>query len=183
MRRKNTFLVMILFIAVLLLGVGYAVTTLDLNISGTATVTESGSSFSVKFTSANADTSLYDDNNNVIASSTASVDSDDNTKATMAVTLTNVGNSQEVEFKITNASQAGVSAVIAADNVKIYKKGTTEEFTSEYFKVTHDLKDTELASGDFVTFNVKVELEKAVVGSDVTESFDVVLEGISAKQS
>lgn len=182
MKKKNVFLSVALLIAVLLLGVGYAVTTTSLKVEGSATVTESGTGLNVKFTNVTADTTLYDDNNNVLASSTANIDANDSTKAVMSVTLTNVKNAQEVTFEVTNASQTGINALIKKDNVKIYKHGTTETFSSNYFSVTHNVSDIELASGNKTTFIIKVELIKAVIGADVEESFDVVLDGITAVQ-
>lgn len=182
MKKKSVFLVVALLIAVLLLGVGYAVTTTSLKVEGSATVTESGSGLNVKFTGATADTVLYDDNNNILASSIASIDANDSTKAVMSVTLTNVKDAQEITFEVTNASQTGINVLIKKENVKIYKHGTTESFSSSYFSVTHNVSDIELNAGDKTTFIVKVELIKAVIGDDVEESFDIVLDGISAVQ-
>lgn len=181
MKKKNTFLGVALLIAVLVLGIGYALTTGPLTIEGTATANQSATSFNVKFTNATADEEITDSESNVLASSSAQVTSD--SVATMTVDLTNVGDSQTVTFEVTNDSQAGLKAVIDPANVKIYKHGTTEDFSSEYFTVTQSITDSvEIASQDKTTFTVTVELKKAVIGDAVTEKFDVVLSDITAEE-
>ena len=188
-KKKNTLLAVGLLVAVISLGIGYAISTQTLKVEGTATAQESGTSFNVKFTGAQADTELKDtDGVTVLASSSASVTANEKV-ATMNVTLTNVGNSQTVTFTVTNASQAGLAAKILKDNVKIYEKGTTNEYSSEYFDVaTNIANDITIASGtnNTATFTVTVTLKKAYVGTDdsteITEEFDVVLEGVTAVQ-
>lgn len=188
-KKKNTLLAVGLLVAVIGLGIGYAISTQTLKVEGTATAKESGTSFNVKFTNAVAGTEVKDtDTTTTLASSTASVTSDK--VAEVSVDLTNVGNSQTITFTVQNASQAGLSAKISKDNVKIYKKGTNETFSSEYFDITtninNDITISSASGSNTATFTVTVTLKKAFVGSgsttEKTETFDVVLEGIEAVQ-
>jgi len=188
-KKKNMLLAVGLLIAVIGLGIGYAISTQSLKVEGTATAQESGSSFNVKFTDAQPDEDIVDetDGATVLAESTAEVSSDQ--VATMTAALTNVGNSQTATFTVTNASQAGLSALISKANVKIYKHGTTETFTSEYFEVTTNINSNitiPSVTNNTATFDVTVTLIKAFVGDEDTtshsETFDVVLEGITAVQ-
>lgn len=184
MERKNI-TILLLLIGVLGLAIGYALTTTELKIEGTATAKENASSFDVNFTNAQADLTQVTGKKESSASITQ------NTKiANMVVTLTEVGDSQTCTFTISNDSQAGIGAKITATNVKIYAHGTTTSYDSEYFAVT-----TNISSGiniPSITNNtrditVTVTLKKAYVGETIqdvqtSESFDIVLESISSYQ-
>ncbi|MBQ7105189.1 MAG: hypothetical protein IJN90_04960 [Bacilli bacterium] len=178
MKKKNSFLVVALLIAVLMLGVGYALTTLDLNVTGTATAKDAASSFDVEFTDATAGTATS------TASSTATIG--DGETATMSATLTNVGESQTVTFTVKNNSQKGLAAKLTAANVKVYASDGTTPYASSYFTVTPTVSDVTIAAGQTTTFTVTVTLNKAYVGSDagtsVTENFKIILEDIEAVQ-
>lgn len=174
--KKNILLSVGILLAVIGLGIGYAFSTQNLTINGTATVKE-GTSFNVQFKSAVADENQVEG----VKESTASVTTDKKV-ANMTVTLTNVTDSQVATFTVENTSAKGVAAKITAANVKVYKQNTTEDFTSNFFKVTPVVSDTTISAGSSATFTVKVELVKAVVGSDITENFDIVLSDISAEQ-
>ena len=187
--KKNILLAVSLLVASIGLGIGYAVSTQNIKVEGTATAQESGTSFNVKFTNAQPDTEIKDiDNTTVLASSTAEITSENVAK--MTVYLTNVGNTQTATFTVTNASQTGLSAKISKDNVKIYKQGTTETFDSQYFDVTTNISSNiTIPSGDTnntATFTVTVKLKKAFIGEgaddSTTEMFDIVLEEIEAIQ-
>lgn len=185
-KKNNTLLAVGLLVAVIGLGIGYAISTQSLTVEGTATAQESASSFNVKFKSATPTTAqtTTDDSDGILTSVVAKVDSDK--KATMDVTLTNLNDEVTATFTIENASQAGLAAKVSADNVKVYKHGTTTDYTSEYFEVTPVVTTTTIPSvnDNTMTFNVKVKLKKAYVGEEnsVTENFDVVLDNIEAIQ-
>lgn len=177
MKKKNTLLGVALLVAVLMLGIGYAIDAVDLTINGTATAQEGDASFVVKLTDAKVDTTQTD-----TSKATANV-ATNGLSATMDVTLTNVGDSQTATFTVTNDSLKGLGAKLTAANVTV--TGAAE--TSNYFTITHDVKDAELASeGGTTTFTVTVTLDKAYVGtaedaaSSVTENFTIVLNGIEA---
>lgn len=187
-KKKNTLLAVGLLVAVIGLGIGYAISTQSLTVEGTATAQESASSFNVKFKEASPTTAetTEDADGGILTSVEADVAGDK--KATMAVTLTNLNDSVTATFTIENASQSGLGAKVTADNVKVYAHGTTTEYSSEYFEVTPAVTTTTIPSvtGNTMTFDVTVTLKKAYVGTadsdSVTEQFDVVLEGIEAVQ-
>lgn len=175
MKKKNTFLGVALLIAVLVLGVGYAMTINGLKIVGTATATESESNFIVKFTE------VYKDGDNV----SANIDTSDATGKTalMDVTLGTVGEVAEAEFTITNQSAQGINAIIDQQSIKVTSAGGAT-FNDEYFDVSYSFGDTEnieLAQGDSATVVVTVELKKAVVGDDIPSQFFITLDNITAK--
>lgn len=185
-KKKNILLAVGLLVAVLGLGIGYAISTQSLTVEGTATAQEGASSFSVKFKEASPTTAqtTTDDKGATLTSVVAKKESDN--KASMEVTLTNVNDTVTATFTIENASKEGLAARVNADNVKIYKHGTTETYSSDYFTVTPvvESKDIPSVTDNTMTFDVKVTLKKAYVGTEnsteITEQFDVVLEGIEA---
>ncbi len=175
MKKKNTFLGVALLIAVLLLGVGYALTINGLKITGTATAVEDGSNFRVIFSNAEG----FGEN------VSAEVDSNDDTQKTaiMNVTLGTVGEVAEAEFTIKNDSADGITAVIDPANIQVTAAGGAE-FDDTYFDVRYELGGTEtfeLAKGAEKSVVVFVTLKKAVVGDDHEEQFFITLDGITAK--
>lgn len=189
MKRKNTLLGVGLLVAIIGLGIGYAIQAQELKVEGTATAQESATSFVVKFTDVTPTTAQTTTNGSdgILTSVLANKTSDN--KATMEVTLTNLNDEVSASFTIQNASQKGLSAKIAPENIKIYSQGTTSEYSSDYFDVTHNINETKtIQSGteNELTFTVTVKLKKAFVSSDanntVTENFDIVLTGITAVQ-
>lgn len=187
-KKKNILLAVGLLVAVIGLAVGYAISTQNLTVQGTATAQESASSFNVKFASATPSpaTTTTDDNSAMLTSVEAKITNE--TTATLAVTLTNLNDKVTATYVVENASQAGLAAKVDASKVKVYKTGTTEAYTSNYFKVTPNVTTTTIPSvnDNTMTFTVDVELIKAYVGSgennSVTETFDIVLEDIEAVQ-
>lgn len=189
MKRKNTLLGIGLLVAIICLGIGYAIQAQEIKVEGTATAQESASSFVVKFSSATPteEVKTTDSSGNTLTSVIAAVSSDN--KATMSATLTNLNDEVTAKFVIKNASQKGLSAKINPTNIKIYQKGTETDYTSNYFEVTHDLDEITTipsVSNNTIEFTVKVKLKSAFVGSEtsttVTENFDIVLKGITAVQ-
>lgn len=164
MKRKNTFIIIALLLAVVALGVGYAASTGTWIVNGTATA-EAGD-FDVAFTAVNEEAEDY-----------ASVESD--TVAKMDVSLKEVTDSQSATFTITNKSAKGIGASIP-EVVVTYDDGT--EVESKYFNVTTELSSNTIASdGGEVTLTVTVELKQSTP-VEVTESFKVSLGTITAVQ-
>lgn len=184
MKKKNTLLGVALLIAVLMLGVGYAITSITLKVNGTATAQESATSFKVEFTGAEAGAETTDDAGNTLTSAAANIGN--GTTATMEVTLTNVEDTQTATFEVSNLSQAGLSAKITATNVKIYEEDGTTPFASDYFDVTTDIADVTIPSvtNNTTEFTVTVKLKKAFISDEdettTTEKFVIALEGIEA---
>lgn len=174
MKKKNTFIVVTLLIAVLVLGVGYAAATQNLLINGTATGTQSDENFNVIFSAATPDS----------ANATAEIDASDSTSrtATMTVQLSKVGDKGSATFTVKNASAAGVSAQLAAGNLTITDdKGAT--YSSDYFDIVTTWPSTEvtLAPNETQEFTVTVTLKKGVVGeTDQVENFKINLTGFTA---
>lgn len=174
MKKKNTLLGVLMLVAVLALGIGYALTADNLVISGTATAQEAAD-FKVKFTET-VTVADGDEAEVITAEKTGDL------TATMSVKLAKVGDTATATFEVTNASEAGLNAVVG--NVGAYVKGSTEaEFTSEYFEVTVEPTGTDkIAVNGTATVKVTVKLIKASVDG-VTENFDVVLSDITAEQA
>jgi len=177
MKKRNTLFGVALLVAVLMLGIGYALTSGPLKINGTATANTATEGFNVYFESASAGQAAEG------VSSTATV-TEDNKVAEMTVSLTNVGDSQTATFVVKNDSVDGLKAQLDKSKVHVYKTAAgTEVFTSDYFTVTTswDATGVEIASGDTANLTVTVTLKKAVAGeSAVTENFYVVLDEFTA---
>ena len=177
MKKKNTFLGVALLIAVLMLGIGYALTIDGLKITGTATAVEDNSNFSVKFTAANTD-----DADKVNAELDAT---DPNGKtAIMNVTLGAVGDSASAYFTIENTSASGIAAVIDPSNVTITGPGETA-YDATYFDITYDFGQTDEielnSTSPTADLLITVTLKKAVIGADKENQFFITLDGITAK--
>lgn len=199
-KKKNTLIAVGLLVAVIGLGIGYAINTQTLKVEGTATAQESASSFSVKFKEVSPTTAVVtretttNGGEGAILTSVVATKTSD-TVATMTAVLTNIGDEVEATFTIENASQSGLGALVSANNVKVYAHGTETDFTSEYFEVIPVVTTTTIPSTDntetpdilenTMTFTVKVKLIKAYVSDDddsITENFDIVLKNIKAVQ-
>ena len=158
MKKNKTLLGVALLIAVLMLGVGYALSTKPLSLTGSATATPTDANFVVEFSSASASH----------GADVAEVDTTDKTKATFTVTsLTAVGDTAVGTFKIKNKSNAGINAKITAGEL-------AETDAGNYFEVTTALTDNENVAVDGeATYTVTVELVKAPVETAATGSFTV----------
>ena len=176
MKKKNTFLGVALLIAVLVLGIGYALTINGLNVTGTATATEDGSNFKVIFTAADTD----DDTVN------AEIDASDPEKKTaiMDVTLGKVGDSVSAWYTIENTSANGITAVLDPSKVTLTSTGGAE-FDNTYFDVTYSLGQDEpielTPEQPSTDLFVTVTLKKAVIGADVENKFFITIDDITAK--
>lgn len=162
MKNKRIFILVALLIAVLLLGIGYAIMSNNvLTISGSATATLNDSNFNVKFTG--------EPTTGGKGTTTAEIDASDATgrKATIAVTgLTAKGDTATATYTITNAS-ADLTANLSAE--------VTANSNAEYFKVTPTLADTSITHGTDTTLTLTVELIKTPVTDDISSNITVTL--------
>ncbi len=159
MKKRNTYVGLILLVAVLMLGIGYAaITNITLNINGNASATVSDENFKVKFTGT---PEVSDDK--VI---TATVSGDH--KATINVdSLISKGDKVTATYTIQNAS-ADLSASIA--------KPTVQNDNTEYFSVTTDITEAvTVTAGDTTTVTVTVELIKTPIDVDQSAEINIDL--------
>lgn len=197
MNNKKTITALLLLLAVVALGIGYAAVTQTLKIEGTANAKESATAFEIHFSNAQADatqTAPTEQNNQKEVSSTASVTTN-NKVAQMSVTLTDVADEQTCTFTVENTSQDGISAIIKPANVTIYSDSTlTTPFSSDYFDVTTSIESNlvvpSTTGSNTATFTVTVKLIKAYVDSTEqqnapthTENFYIKLDAVSSQQS
>ena len=158
MKKNKTLLGVALLIAVLMLGIGYALSTTTLKVGGTVTVDPEQTNFVVKFTAA-------EDNNADANEATIG----DGTNATFTVTsLKAVGDTAVATYTVTNNSAVGINAKIAAATV------VKETENSEYYTATAAFADGTdvLAKGESATLTVTVKLDKAPVDA-ITGKFTV----------
>ena len=169
--KKKTFMGLVLLLAVLVLGVGYALTAADLTVSGTATANTATSGFTVEFSKAEKGANDTTEITEITTNGTA---------ATMNVSLTNVGDEATGTFTIKNNSDAGMIADLSKAVIAV-----TANDKSDYFEVTYgELSEDEIAVGGEATFTVTIKLIKANVSDTaVTGNYTVKLNGINSKQA
>ncbi len=157
--KKTLQIVLIVLVAVLTLGIGYAsINAINLIIDGNATATPNDNNFKVHFVKT-ADTPNL--TGNVTLTGSADIDKDDNTLATF-----NVGGlSKEGDYAIATYTIINNSNDVGA---KLSLELTNSN--ADYFKVTETITDTELQAGDTTTGTVKVEMIKTPVQDSVTTS-------------
>ena len=157
MKKTNQIIVVVLIIALLLLGIGYAaIQNITLNIEGIVTADPSQSNFKVKYTG----TPKVSDNTYVTAGIT------DDINATISVNgLTQKGQTVSAEYTVQN-----VSTDISAD----LSVATTNSNT-EYFTLKSELAKTSLTAGEATTVKVTVELTKTPIAGSVNSTIGVRL--------
>ena len=195
MNNKKTIIALLLLVAVLALGIGYAAITQTLKINGTATARESAAAFDIHFIAATADTNQTtpsSENNQKEVSSTAAITSN-NKVAQMSVTLTDVNDSQTCTFTVENTSLDGIQAIIKPSNVKITSDASGQTpFTSEYFtittNITSDITIPSTTGSNTSAFTVTVSLKKPYIDTSQeqteqthTENFYVILDAVSSR--
>ena len=145
MKNRKALIVTVLIVAVLLLGIGYAISNQELFVSGNATA--NAGDFLVKF-----------DDTVAVATSgdgTSSGTITDATTATISVDeLSKVNEEAVVTYTVKNAS-TDLSANLTAE--------VTTNSNQTYFTVTSELADYTIAAGDSTTLTVKVKLVKAAL--------------------
>lgn len=159
MKKRNTYVGLVLLVAVLMLGIGYAaISNITLNIGGTAKAVISDENFKVKFTGTPevSDADLI----------SASISND--TTATINVdSFTAKGQTATATYTILNDS-ADLSASIAVP--------TITNSNTEYFAVTTDWDAAKtVAAQGTTTITVTVELIKTPIDSDQEAGINVSL--------
>ena len=160
---KKSFIAFTLLVAVLVLGVGYALTTIDLKVNGELTVSPDDSNFDVNFTNAVITTT------GSLTGKTDTIDKGNGKTANLSVkTLKTVGEKVIAEYTITNNSKAGINASLSNPNVT-----QTADTAKEYYTVTAQLENANpIAPNETKKLIVTVELIKAPL-NEVTGSFEI----------
>ena len=161
--KKTLQIVLIVLVAVLTLGIGYAaISAVNLIINGGATANPSDTNFKVKFLKETGVTPKITSE----YGGTGDIDVTSDTTATFNITgLDAVGESAVANFKVKNESN-NVGAEISL---------SVTNSNSEYFKVTETINDNKLQAGEETTATVKVEMIKTPVNNAVTTSITATL--------
>lgn len=172
MKQKRTFVTLLLVIALLCLGIGYAlITSTTLTIGGNVTASPDGANFVVKFKD-NVSASVTVGPDTAVATPTAS-----GTAAELNVTgLTSAGDTVVATYTIVNESPDLLA------NVSLKTGEVTGN--ADYFEITPEIvddnKNTEIATleadGGTTTVKVTVKLVKTPIDADVTGKINVELE-------
>ena len=159
--KKTLQIVLIVLVAVLTLGIGYAsISAINLIINGNATANVNQNNFKVHFTQAQSITGSTG------ASGTSSIDTQDDTKAMFDVTgLTKVGDYAEAVYTVRNDSN-GIGAEITLN---------LTSSNTEYFKVTETILDDKLQAGEETTAKVRVEMIKTPITDAVSTTITATL--------
>ena len=154
--KKILQIVLLVLIAVVTLGIGYAaISAVNLIINGNATASVNQNNFKVHFTQAQSITGSTG------VSGTSNIDSQNDTKAMFDVTgLTKVGDYAEAVYIVRNDSN-GIGAEITLN---------LTSSNTEYFKVTETILDDKLQAGEETTAKVKVEMIKTPITDSVSTS-------------
>lgn len=166
MNKNKTILGVVLLIAILLLGIGYAaITGLDLNINGTANATANSDNFIVKFTNATA-------GDNCTLAEITSSDTNRRTATMNVEGLKSAGDKATATFVVTNESP-DLNAVLAVKTKTMTDTGTGD---ADYFDVEATIADnaSSMAPSATRTVTVTVTLNKTIV-EDKTATINVQL--------
>ena len=157
--KKSLQIILVVLIAVLTLGIGYAsISAINLIINGNATASVNQNNFRVYFVPTAETPSLT---GNVQVAGDASISTEDNLVALFDVS----GLSKEGDYAIATYTIINNSEAIGAD---ITLKVTNSN--GEYFKVTETITDSQLQAGDTTTGTIKVEMIKTPIVDNVTTS-------------
>jgi len=161
--KKTLQIVLIVLVAVLTLGIGYAaISAVNLIINGNATANPSDTNFKVKFLKETGVTPKITSE----YGGTGDIDVTSDTTATFNITgLDAVGESAVANFKVKNESN-NVGAEISL---------SVTNSNSEYFKVTETINDNKLQAGEETTATVKVEMIKTPINNAVATSITATL--------
>ena len=165
--KKRTYTIIVILLAVVALGIGYAAVSNMLNIDGTATVLQSDGA-QVQFTGTPT-------NSNNRTGNAAAIDGTDPKLATCTVVLKDMGETATCTFTISNTStDQTLSATNLALSVYSDSARTTAwtSSSSQYFTITSSLSSATIAAGGTATATITVTLKKEnTTGSDITENF------------
>ena len=170
MKKKKSFVALALVVAVLVLGVGYALTTIDLKVNGDITVSPDDSNFDVNFTDASITTT------GTLTGKTDIADKGNGKIATLSVkTLKTVGEKVVAEYTITNNSKAGINATLSNPTAT-----QTTDAAKDYTVTTTLENNDAIAPNGTKKLTVTVELVKAPL-EEVTGNFTVAFNASATK--
>lgn len=167
MKKKRTFTILTVLLAVLLLGVGYAATIDDilLNITGSATASPSTDQYIVKF----VEDSAQDITTNKPSHITVTPEVTGDLSGTITVTgMKAKDESVTVQYTIANES-ADLSATLSV------AVGTGK---SDKFTITPVLGTTVLEKGGTTTLTVTITLNETPISADLTTSVPVTVTAV-----
>lgn len=160
--KKTLQIVLIVLIAVLTIGIGYAsISAVNLIINGSATANPNDNNFKVKFLNEDRVTPMIEG----APTNTVSVDSDTTASFTVT-TLNGAGQSVTATYRVKNVS-SGIGASI---NLNLTNSNP------EYFKVTEHIVKDKLQAGEETTVTVVVEMLKTPIESAVSTNITATLE-------
>ena len=162
-RKKKGLVIVLLLIAVLVLGVGYAaITDVTLHITGQAAATSDDENFDVNFVGTPTFSKI-----GASAGATVNAAISDVHDATIQVSgLKKVGDYVTATYDIKNVSPEEVTAALSA---------SVSNSNTQYFSVDYVFGQTTLAKDAETTITITVTLEKVVVTTDQTATIDVTL--------
>lgn len=169
MKNNKTLLGVALVIALLVLGVGYALSATNLNVKGTTAITASDTNFKVAFADV-TETNIIEEGSGATADTISKIN---DTQINLGVnSLQAVGDEVTFQMTINNTSAEGIYASIPAPTITVGTNGSLDN--SKYYTVTTDWTTTkELAPiNGSQTFTVTVKLDKAPV-NNINEEFTV----------
>lgn len=169
MKKNRTLLGVALVIALLVLGIGYALEATHLNIIGATTITASDTNFKVAFADV-TEANIIKKGKGAAADTISKIN---DTQINLGVnSLQAVGDEVTFQMTINNTSAAGIYASIPAPTITVGTNGSLNN--SKYYTVTTDWTATEeLEPGTgSKTFTVTVKLDKAPV-NNINEEFTV----------
>lgn len=171
MKQKRTFVTLLLVIALLCLGIGYAaITGVNLTITGNLAVTTDENNFDVEFINSGENLIQVVKGGGApeSATATATIDSSDANSRTVKVDvagLTTKGQTVTVTCPIQNTSTDNLAAELSGATATVKKKGT--ETDSTYFSVSEPVIDeTRLEKGDKTTITFTIKLDKTPISND-----------------
>jgi len=170
MKSRKTLMTLGVIVAVLILGVGYAtISSIELNINGTAAVITSQNDFKVQF---DTDGTVETSTDATIAKSTTETVNvvtgayTNETTATMTVNLNSDNRTATATYTIENLS-TDLSANLVAEVTQV--SGTY----ADYFNVTQTLASSTVAAGASTTIVVQVDLKKVPATDIDAQTFTV----------
>lgn len=165
MKKKKTFLGVALLVAVLMLGIGYAVVSnVGLNITGTATADTSDANFVVKF---DKDTAITTAGTGTI---TGTITGDQ--AATLNITgLTAKNQTASATFTVKNASP-DLTANLSVLTEEITETGDD----TGYFAIDAEFDESSITAGNSTTVTVTVTMLKTPVDGTKTGTIKVQLQ-------
>ena len=180
MRKRNTFIVMIIFLAILVLGVGYAaISNITLNLTGTANI-KANADFSVVYDTSHTvvkstnDTVTWAENNTqpVVAGAYTNT-----TTATMTVYLDSSHSSAYAIYKVdNNSSELGATLAAAVTQISGNNAQYFDDITAAYYtdaNCTTALGNNTLAHGASAYLKVTVSLVKSPINDVSGATFSV----------